>query len=93
MTTLGDLPVEVLTKILHIATHFDDPSRLENPVINWHSKTTLFFQRDFALTKVFIVRLSILLFICASNRVNTGNQSVDHPRLPPLEYSHGVLAR
>lgn len=60
MASIEHLPAELLLKIWRMLPYFEDSNRMENPIINWHSKDTLFFQHDLAPKADLIVSYQIL---------------------------------
>lgn len=72
MAALNDLPVELLLKTLHLATHLDHPKAFENPLINWLSSTNILFKHTVALRRTSLVRLILSL-----------SGAVTHPTLIP----------
>jgi hypothetical protein len=49
MTSVDDIPPEILHGILRLAAQFDHSDALESPLINWTSKTDILFERGSAL--------------------------------------------
>lgn len=60
MATLGTLPVELLLKILRLATLFDHPKALEYPLIRWEFSTDILFEYALELRRLSLVRFLTL---------------------------------
>ncbi|KAJ3512807.1 hypothetical protein NMY22_g15226 [Coprinellus aureogranulatus] len=64
MAWLEDLPTELLSKILYLATHPDHPMALEHPLVNWHSPSSMFFKRTRNLQRHNLATKASIALVC-----------------------------